>query len=145
MSKSARSRRAAGVFPPGGSNMGGNTRLKYIQKRTCAAGENFGGWWAVTSAPQAKILVILNTEMRFPKGKSMIWGFDFSKFSLPPSWVGNPVEISKFFPPYGGKIPEVSPPHPWGVFYSGGGGFLTVIPLILETSRTVFLIVARRE
>ena len=108
------------VFPPGGSNMGGgNTRSKYIQKRTCAAGEKFWDWWAVTSTPQAKFLVILNTEMRFPKGKSMIWGFDFSKFSLPPSWVGNPVEISKFSPPYGGKIPEVFPPRPSGV---GGGG-----------------------
>ena len=110
--------------PQGGQIWGENTRSKYIQKRTCAAGEIFGDWWAVSSAPQAKILVILNTEMRFPKGKSMIWGFDFSKISLPPSWVGNPVEISKFFPPYGGKIPEVFPPHPSGV----GGKIVRFFP-----------------
>ena len=110
--------------PQGGQIWGENTRSKYIQKRTCAAGENFGDWWVVTSAPQAKILVFSNTEMRFPKGKSMIWGSDFSKKSLPPPWLGNPVEISKFFPPYGGKILKIIPPHPSGV----GGKIVRFFP-----------------
>ena len=98
------------IFPPGGVKYGGKTPDQNTSKKGLA--------------PQAKILVILNTEMRFPKGKSMIWGFDFSKFSLPPSWVGNPVEISKFFPPYGGKIPEVFPPRPSGV----GGKIVRFFP-----------------
>ena len=38
--------------------------------------------------------------------------------------MGNPVEISKFFPPYGGKILKVFPPDPSGM----GGKIVRFFP-----------------
>ena len=101
-------------FPPRGVKYGGeNARSKYIQKRTCAAGENLEDWWVVSSAPQAKILVFLNTEMRFPKGKSMIWGSDFSDFFSPHQIL---LRFQSFSPLMGGKTLKLSPQTPkiWG-------------------------------
>ena len=53
--------------------MEGKHPIKIHPKKDLRRRQKNEDWWAVTSAPQAKILVILNTQMRFPKGKSMIW------------------------------------------------------------------------
>ena len=109
-------------FPPQTPpEWGGNKSRKSPPKGkffTCAAGENFEDWWAVTSAPQAKILTILKSEMQFPKGKSIIWGSDFSKFSrFPPHMGGKYVKFPPQTPPeWGGKtsiFPPQTPPE-WG-------------------------------
>ena len=56
-------------------------RVMGVQKASLA--DDFGELVYVSLAPQAKILMILQSGMRFSKGKSVIWRSDFSKISRP--------------------------------------------------------------